>query len=480
MRQNKLTLILGIALVLGARSASADWKDDIGWTRLLTEYGGAPVTGAGVVVSITEAPDTFGNYMPNAPGPLPPEYIGKTFTNASGTSTGQSGHSEAVARAYFGNLTSIAGGTTSITAFEANDWIDNRLNFVSGADPVAHNFKVQNHSWIGNFPSFLDSQNVLQRADFVVDRDEVTMIAGTANVGAIPHMLTHAYNVISVGRTDGGHAKGLTGFYGTGRSRPDIVAPTPDRGPYTSYTTPVVSSVATVLHQAAAGTDAARSESMRAILMAGATKEEFGAWDQTAARRIDDVFGAGEVNVYNSYKIIEAGEFNGSLVEPIASINRYGWDYNSNLNSTDSMFYDIVVGPGVNWTDISILLAWNIEVTDLDSSAGIFNATTSLADFNLELFNSNSSFLGSLLDSSMATVGNVEHLYLNSLGPGRYTLRVTTNSSHDFALAWRANISAIPEPGSFVGLGFLSICLGAFFYRQRPIRRTPRLAIVQR
>jgi hypothetical protein len=480
MKRNFLIVILGITLVLGVRTVNADWKDDIGWTRLLTEYGGAPITGAGVVVSITEAPDAFGNYMPVAPGPLPAEYSGKTFTNATGTSTGQSGHSEAVARPYFGNVTSIAGGTTSITVYEANDWIENRLNFVSGADPVAHNFKVQNHSWIDTDPNQAVSLNKLHRADFVVDRDEVTMIAGTANSGAIPHLLTHAYNVISVGRTDGGHAKGLTTFYGTGRSRPDIVAPTPDRGPYTSYTTPVVSSVATVLHQAAAGTDAARSESMRAILMAGATKEEFGDWDQTAARRLDDVYGAGEVNVYNSYKIIEAGEFNGALVEPVTSIDQYGWDYNSNLNSTDSMYYDIVVGSGVNWTDISILLAWNLEVTDLDSSVGVFNPTTSLADFNLELFNSNSSFLGSLLDSSMATVGNVEHLYLNSLGPGRYTLRVTTNSSRDFALAWRANISAIPEPGSFVGLGFLTICLGAFFYRQRPIRMTPRLAIMQR
>ena len=283
--------------------------------------------------------------------------------------------------------------------------------------------------------------------------------------------------MISVGRTDGGHAKGLTTFYGSGRSRPDIVAPTPDRGPYTSYTTPVVSSVATVLHQAAAGTDAARSESMRAILMAGATKEEFGGWDQTVSRRLDDVFGAGEVNVYNSYKIIEGGEFNGSLIEPITSIGQYGWDYNSNLNNTDSMYYDIVIGAGVTWSDISILLAWNIEVVDTDLSAGIFNPTTSLANFNLELFDSSSSFLGSLLDSSMATVGNVEHLYLNSLGPGRYTLRVTTNSSRDFALAWRAN--AIPEPGSFVGLGFLTICLAAFLYRQRPVRLAPKVATVR-
>ena len=181
MKRNYLTVILGTFLVLGAQSLRADWKDDIGWTRLLTEYGGAPVTGAGVAVSITEAPDVFGNYMPIAPGPLPPEYAGKTFINATGASTGQSGHSEAVARPYFGNVTSIAGGTTAITVFEADDWMNNRLNFVSGADPIAHNFKVQNHSWIDTNPSLAVSLNKLQRADFVVDRDEVTMIAGTAN-----------------------------------------------------------------------------------------------------------------------------------------------------------------------------------------------------------------------------------------------------------------------------------------------------------
>ncbi|HMP08097.1 MAG TPA: hypothetical protein PJ982_17250, partial [Lacipirellulaceae bacterium] len=65
-------------------------------------------------------------------------------------------------------------------------------------------------------------------------------------------------------------------IYGPGRYRPDIVVPVEASG-YNSVSaaTAGVSSAAALLRGVAAGTDADRSETMKAILMAGATKTEF-------------------------------------------------------------------------------------------------------------------------------------------------------------------------------------------------------------
>ncbi len=448
--------------------AAADWRDDIGWTRLVTEYSGPPVTGAGVQVSVVEGSDNAGNYMPMNPGPLPPEFTGKTIVNGTGTHTGESPHSRQVSRAMFGNLTSIATGTSHVTVYSAGDWIDNRIGFASGGDPVPHNFRVQNHSWVYQ-PSVAVAENILKRVDYVAQRDQVTIVAGTANSGTLLRVLVHGYNLLIVGRPDGGHSKGLTSFYGTGRVRPDIVAPSPYPGPpfYTSHTTPIVSSIATLLHQAAAGTDAARSDTMRAIIMAGATKDPFPTWNRTTTRPLDTIYGVGQANIYNSYKIVEAGETNGSLIEPTSSIGNYGWDFVSSLSPSDAMHYDIVIPPGKEWRDVSLVLAWNINVEDSDPSPAVFNPVTTLANFDMRFYDSSGTFLGTLLDQSVATAGNVEHIFFNSLGPGRYTIRITTNMNYSFALAWSS--TAIPEPLAGATLVLASTLLGVSYRsRRRP------------
>lgn len=459
-------LVVGLlALVPNIGFGQADWRDRIGWTQLVTEYSGAPVTGAGVAISVVEGSDANGNYMPFDVGPLPPEFAGKTVINATGTNFGLSTHSRQVSRPMFGNVTSIANGATQVSVYSAGDWLDNRVGFATGADPMVHNYRVQNHSWIYS-PSVADAQNMLHRIDYIAQRDHVTMIAGTANSGGLPRMLVQGYNMLIVGRIDGGHASGVTNMYGAGRTRPDIVAPSPYAGPpyYTSYTTPIVSSIATVLHQAATGTDAARSDTMRAIIMAGATKAPFPTWNRTTTRPLDQVYGVGQANVYNSYKIVEAGQFNGSLIEPASAIGNYGWDFVSNLSPGDQMHYDIVIDPGKEWRNVSFLLAWNIDVQDTDPSPLVFSPAVTLANFDLDFFDSSGSFLGSLMDQSVATVGNVEHLYFTSLGPGRYTVRVRTNMDYGYALAWSS--IAIPEPRTELVMVVLTLALGLTFRRR--------------
>jgi hypothetical protein len=259
-----------------------------------------------------------------------------------------------------------------------------------------------------------------------------------------------------VGRTDGSHSTGLTreddpavagdNSYGPGRSKPDLVAPKPVAGQShsTSSSTSHVSAIATMLHESGAGTDAARAEVMKAVLLAGATKDEFPTWTRSATQPLDDVFGAGEVNVFNSYKIQQGGKFAGSTEEPAAAVDRYGWDYRT-ITAGSPLHYNFSVAEGSHVVELSVLLTWFARVDNVNSGL------PSLVDMNLELYNSTTGFKDFLvgadlrpdidpqdLDSvSRSAVDNVEHIYLRDLTPGDYTLRVSSDGARDFGLAWR-------------------------------------------
>jgi hypothetical protein len=94
--------------------------------------------------------------------------------------------------------------------------------------------------------------------------------------------------------------------------------------------------------------------------------------------------------------------------------------------------------------DLSVMLNWNIQVTDTDPSAGVFVPAANLADFSLTLLDSTDA----VVDFSNSSVDNVEHLSLSFLSSGTYRFRVQNHSnfSNSFALSWR--MTAVPEPGS--------------------------------
>ena len=151
------------------------------------------------------------------------------------------------------------------------------------------------------------AQDILQRFDFIIDRDNTVMTVGVNNGSTkkTPHLLAHSYNAIAVGRLSGDHSRGATTFYGVGRYKPDIVA----GDSATSFTAPRVAGAAAILKQAAAGTNGTHAVAIRSLLFAGATKDEFSDWTRASSQPIDEVFGFGELNIYNSYHILEAGEF---------------------------------------------------------------------------------------------------------------------------------------------------------------------------
>ena len=444
-----MTLILVLLFsVISPCKSDADWQDDIGWTKLKTELGDLLEDGTGVSVVQVEA-SSGGAYLPDT---SLDEFLGKTFIDGTGTNSGSSSHGTGVARNFFSTSRSIAPGITQITGFDANDYLDRVLGHGGGGDPLSQGFDVGNHSYIGNLSDKVVAQDILERFDFIINRDNTLMTVGVNNgsTKSTPHLLAHSYNAIAVGRVSGDHSRGATTFYGSGRYKPDLVA----GDSATSYTTPRVAGAAALLKQAASGTNATNAVAIRSILFAGATKDEFSDWSRTATQPIDEVFGFGELNIYNSYHIFEAGEFDGDVNSFGNTVGRVGWDLGS-ANGLEDLFYEFEIGEGNSVANLSVALTWNIKVIDNDDSTDIFDASTELANLDLALLDS----LGNVLDESVSTLNNSEHIFLSELDAGLYRLRVSSDSATEFGLAWQ--MTSVPEPaGGFCLVGLAVWMLG--------------------
>jgi hypothetical protein len=462
----RFLLLVGCLSLLVVENLHAQaYKTAVGYNQLVGELGGSLETGSGVKVALVEASfGAIGRYMPDTSNI---QLSGKSIVAGSGPSNGNSGHALTVGQYFFGNITSMSPGVADVTVFEADDWLNSRLSPGGAGTPLTENFRVANHSWVARAADISEAAavNRMMRMDRYVNQSGTSVVVAADNLATLPRLFTQGYNTISVGRSSGTFSSGLTTLYGSGRVKPDIVAPLD----FTSYSTPVVSSAAAILHAKADNmgshaADARRPEVIKSILMSGATKETNMNWDRTNARPLDEKYGAGQLNIRNSYYTMNAGQFNGHLGAPSSRIGLQGWDYESSLAGNDTaMYYEFAVGDwGVE--DISVMLNWNIQVTDTNADPDIFDPSASLADLSLSLFDSSDN----LVDFSNSTVDNVEHLWLSSLSSGTYRLRVQNHSSfsNSFALSWR--MTAVPEPGS--GGVLLLFAIGLV------LRRTGRLA----
>jgi hypothetical protein len=485
-RSFTLRTVLALFCSLGlTHYASADWRSEVGYARLpgdttvgfthlvdtLNLLGIAIPKGEGVPISLVEATQVISGVRSYMPDPLNSELVAAgdpnlqavTFVDGSfntctgGACSGFSTHALGQAVLMFGNFSSVAPAANTVTLYEANHYLTQILHAPNGVNPEPQPFRVQNFSWVGTFDDtpltpptaqqLADDTSALRRFDFLINRDNVTAVVGVNNVTTpLPSFMSQSYNSIAVGRTDGIHSTGLTTLpnYGPGRSKPDIVAP------YTtsSAATASVSSVATMLHGIVAGTDAAKSQTMKAILMAGATKNEFPSWSRTTTQPLHDTFGAGELNAFNSYKMTLAGRYAGSTT-PVDPVGQYGWDYQTiNSGIENQLKYNFVIPEGYTAPELSILLTWNVNVV-----SGFSGQTLS----NLDLILTDS--LGQIVDQSLSTVDNVEHIYIgagqgvNQLNPGTYTLTISTDSPKEFGLAWRMSTDADFDSADFDGDG---------------------------
>jgi hypothetical protein len=429
------SLTVATTLMGSLHPSVAGYKEDIGLTALLIELGAGAPTGAGIAVTQVEFGFPYAtNYLADI---MHSELLGKTVSAKSGPAAA-SGHATTVGRTFFGTVNGTAPGITQIDAYEVNGWLNNdflRLGNTT-AEPVAETRRIQNHSWVGTFPVPLDNEDAVRRLDYAIQRDGFVAVVGLNNwnTNPVPALLAHSYNAISVGLPNGQHSVGGTTFDVAGRIKPEIVSPAAEYA--VSYSVGAVSGAAALLLQTADASPAlfrarTNSEVVKAVLLSGATKSQFPTWSRTPTQPLDPIYGAGQLNIQNSYHLLVAGEHAPSSS---VTVSNRGWDFATTTASAARYFFDVPAG--FTLTNFSTVLTWNRRVTD-SAPGSLFTMTVSVANLNLRLYAATGFTLGAQLDSSTSTIQNVEHIYAPTLGAGRYCLEVTSDvSGTDYALAW--------------------------------------------
>ncbi len=461
---NYLNFLAALLFVMAfaAPNSSVAQNVAIGQGRLQKIAGKQRTNGTGVRFLHVESERTdksIGRGVSFSPDQKAPQFKGKTFVSPFALNQGKNAHATSLGIAMYANGVGIADGlgkrgSPPIAIAGANNWIFNQLGTNHPGDrtpnqmPRPQPFDVSTHSYIVHTSNAFTkalAENALQRLDYVIANSKMTTVVGANNKAnsKVPALLIQAYNVIGVGRSDGEHSSGKTTLNGKGRLTVDIVAPRPvTTGVHsTSGATSVVSACAAVLHQTGAKTDAVKPTTMKAILLAGATKEEFPSWSHSESQPLDTVYGAGEINLLNSYQIQKNGRWPGTLNAGKSKIRHTpaGWDRNGNLPPGDSRVYTFQSRPKTRPLTLSVVLTWNLAVTNGSEAPGEFLPKTSLADLKLELYRMQPDAPDLLIERSDSEVDNLEHLYIRNLAAGQYYLKVenknTENSSAAYAIA---------------------------------------------
>ena len=483
-----MRVIRGVALVAAAAwlmaacgGAEAGYIDLLGYPELKAELGASVPTGAGVAVMQVEGKDESNNYMPNT---TDAEFSGKTITNATGTSTGTSSHAHQVGLNFYGNSTSIAPGITSITVYEKNNWQGTgflKFGVTPATAPAYSTARFANHSWASDTGTASVNADILRRVDYLVETDDFLQVVAVNNIleedDTNKPLLADSYNAIAVGVTSGAHATGTTAVnstYVAGRTKPDVVAPgeSPQNPSIrTSWAAGMVSASAALLvetgHTQTGLSNgsytsprtgltiyhAETSEVIKAALMAGADRAtsngrgaEITDYTVDTANGLDSRFGAGQVNVYNSYHVLTGGEHNSAQDGDATPIGRYGFDYDpafggsSGSNSTGS--YSFTADFASLAREIFASLVWNI---DISAKGGDPVGTATRYNLDLELYDVTTG--GTLVAYSASTLDNTENIWFNLLYGHSYRLDVVRGSGQsdflwDYGLAWRV----VPEP----------------------------------
>jgi hypothetical protein len=465
--------LIGLTFLLSfLPAAQASYITDIGYDALKAQLGTSTPTGVGVRVAQVEAPinnTSGGSALIFMPDPSYFEFVGKTITPVGGNGSGAfSSHGTGVGSLFYGTSSSIAPGITQIDSYEANSWL-NSLATPIGSATTSPN-RVANHSWVGGSGTDPGIGTILRLVDRQVAVNEYIQVVGLTNAsGTSPLLGGSAYNVVSVGRTDGVHQQGSVpvsgdSLYGAGRTVPTLVAPQGS----TSAATPVVAAASAVLVQTGheggltlsegsttingVGTiyNAERSETVKAALMAGADRRtsnsstdanitDYRSAGHETANGLDSRYGAGQVNIYNSYRILAGGEQPSSQLRG-SDIHSFGFDYGSiggpnGFRRPASYFFNATA------SDLSLFasLVWNLDVSN-DAQL-----TSRLYNFDLSLFDVTNN---RLVATSASTLDNTENLYFKLLLGNRYEMRVTTTETTpwDYALAWRIDTNPSPVP----------------------------------
>ena len=471
------TTLLAIMSCLSlSMQTRADNLDTIGLTDLLARE--PELDGSGLTVAQVEAPtsttedpitgETIETYQPNPaaagqasskfsyydssslPLPTPDPLSNPGVYDA----TKQSSHANSVANGFYDATTGVATDVSEVRVFSANTFVNSFL-----VANININSSVINQSFV-----FGEASDLIDQIYDNYAAEHFTLFVNGLNNGsstAIPSPAT-MYNSISVGREDLNHSVGPT----DGRSKPDIIA----TGTATSFATPYVSGSAAVLMEAANlghggdGTenDAADIRTIKALLLNGAVKDT--SWSNSDIQPLDSRRGAGLLNINNSHLQLEGGQhaaiesaniaialnYPPSDTAPSANITSpIGWNFSTITNSTqgpnantdriDNYYFDIPANTSQLY-DLTASLVWLRQ----NNQSDINNLDLILYDTATE----------EVIEQSISTVDNVEHIYTVDLPAGRYLLQVIKRStdmisnSEDYALAFNFSVPAPDAPTS--------------------------------
>jgi hypothetical protein len=450
--------IAGVAITEAARASS----DPIGLIALRSLD--PSLTGSGVTVGQAEADVSGINTFEVNPASVgqPQSLFAYYDDNGNVTSTYNaaegSGHAIYVADNFYSSTTGVAPGVQHVDNYSANYFW---AGIINDGTPISD--AIVNQSFIftegdGSPVSVADQQETDLLYDDYVATHQTIFVSAVGNGGQVNAPGT-AYNGIGVGAYGGSSSTGPT--IDNGRSKPDIVAP----ASATSYSTPLVSGSAALLLQAGAAisSDATDPRTIKALLLNGAVKPS--GWTHTHTAPLDVNYGAGVLNVYNSYIQLEAGEqspsaishealggnhsaLSGGYAEPLV-----GWDFTTFSSSSTQDVYNHYLVPTSSHAGSYTLTATLVWERPFETSV------TSNPINNLDLFLYDATRNTTTpLDYSDSTVDNVQELYDVGLTAGdTYDLEVfkaggtigsegNISNSETYALAY--DFAAVPAPAS--------------------------------
>lgn len=432
-----------------------DFRDDIGYTQLKTQFGTSLPDGSQITMVQVEADWSENTYAPEAVG----ELSGKTFTYAS-PPNGYSPHAFEVARYLGGSATSIVPTLSGWSVYPMVNYDVGIVKVDNSLDPPMSPFEIENLSFVEQGGTFPVEAN-LRKQDFRIERDDVIVVAGLDNhsYNNLSYFWANFYNGISVGLSSGDHARNGSSKDGTGRVKPEIVAPMN----FTSYATPIVTSCAILLKSEAKRNPqlsaAANHLVVKALLLAGATKDPLPSWSNSPEQPLDWVYGAGQVNIYNSYMMLLAGQKN------VGTVAGAGWNFGTSRVAPDIYYFQ-----KNEQEPFSAVLTWDRHVTAGSDPFPWYTPTSTLANLDMALWSCDSA--GNLvqkLTESRSINNNIEHIYQPYFSPGYYALVVSSDAPNErYAIAWRGGVSPPATSLTLTNAGFETPPLGVGSFAIHP------------
>ncbi len=480
-RRTSLSVIAAITAMSAGNAYGqyANWLMDIGYGKLTSEYGGSLATGSNVPVTIVES----GGYPDVNDDRFTP---GKTLTPRTGT-LGSTSHATIVGALFFGDSSgfsqrSVAPGIANIDMYNTS-W--SSAYFLTpgtiGPHTSPNGSRVATHAY-GEGTTLSN----LSRIDWVVQADDYAQVVGSNLVSGHGN----GFNSIAVAPVAGVSGSALNGSvevsagtpYVAGRYRPDVTGPRGTTSDAIGATGGIVALLVsrgktTTSHHSYTArpgytvTSGDTSEVIKAALMAGASRFTSGNLDtvnisnyRSAGNQtnngLDKRFGAGLVNVYTSYKIIDAGEQDsnedGALGQN-GGISQYGFDYDPAFGGADSSNATATYGFKATANGkFAASLVWNLKVAGPQGEYNNFSSAATLYDLDLKLIDVTAG--NAIVQSSASTIDNTENLWVDLIADHIYQMQVTTKSvsfTWDYGLAWQSSVALapIPEPASMIALG---------------------------